>query len=57
MWYRRGDEVSDRQWRDALAIIIVQGPRLDHGYLAATATNVGVADLLERAYRDAGGPS
>ncbi len=54
LWYRQGGEVSDRQWRDALAIIIVQGPRLDHDYAAVTATAVGVGDLLERAYREAG---
>ena len=54
VWYRQGGEMSDRQWRDALAIIIVQGPRLDRDYAAVTATAVGVGDLLERVYREAG---
>ena len=55
-WYQ-GGEVSDCQWRDALAIIIVQGSRLDRDYLGAMSTEVGVGDLLEPAYREAGGPS
>ena len=53
VWYRQGSDVSDRQWRDALAIVIVQGPRLDRDYVAATATEVGASDLLERVYREA----
>lgn len=51
-WYRRGGEVSDRQWRDILGIIRVQGPRLDRSYLDANAPRLLVEDLLARALRE-----
>jgi len=47
-WYRRGGEVSDRQWRDVLAIIALQGEALDRGTLKRWAPVLGVSDLLER---------
>ena len=51
-WYRRGGDVSDRQWRDIAGIVRVQGDRLDRQYLRANAVVIDVADLLERALAD-----
>jgi hypothetical protein len=48
-WYRMGDEASDRQWRDILGIILVQGDGLDESYLRHGARTLDVSDLLDRA--------
>ena len=53
-WYRLGGERSERQWRDVLSILVVQGDRLDEAYVTTMASQVGVADLLDRARREAG---
>ncbi len=52
-WYRRGGEVSDRQWRDIAAIVRVQGSRLDRQYLRDNAAALAVEDLLTRALEEA----
>jgi len=52
-WYRKGGEVSDRQWRDLLGVLKVQADALDGAYLEYWAKELGVADLLRRALREA----
>jgi len=51
-WFRLGNETSDRQWRDVLGIVLVQGQALDQTYLKQGAARLGVADLLERALEE-----
>ena len=48
-WYRLGGEVSDRQWRDILGVMNVRAGDLDLAYLQRWATELQVAELLERA--------
>jgi len=49
-----GGGVSERQWRDVLGVLNVQGERLDVAYLRRWAATLGVADLLEQALAQAG---
>jgi len=51
-WYRLGNEVSDRQWRDILGVLKVQAGRLDTKYLHQWATALNVFDLLQRALEE-----
>jgi len=52
--YRMGGDASERQWRDMLGVLKVQGERLDLAYLRQWAAALGVADLLESALTEVG---
>jgi len=52
VWYKLGNQVSDRQWSDILGILNVQGSGLDHAYLDQWAPLLNVYDLLLRARRE-----
>jgi hypothetical protein len=51
-WYWLGGQASDRQWRDVLGVLKVQGQRLDLAYMRHMAAGLGVQDLLERALEE-----
>lgn len=48
-WYEMGHHVSDRQWRDIIGVLKVQGDTLDFRYLRHWAAELKVSDLLEKA--------
>lgn len=54
IWYRLGNEISDRQWRDLVGVLQVQGGRLDRAYLERWATELGLEALLREALDEAG---
>jgi len=53
-WYRMSDGVSDRQWNDVLGVLKVQKQLLDIAYLEHWAAKLQLADLLQRAFDEAG---
>lgn len=57
VWYRLGDEVSERQWNDALGVLRIQGAALDLSYLQRWAEPLGVLGLFTHALRATNDPS
>jgi hypothetical protein len=55
VWFRHGGGVSDRQWRDVLGIMKVQGDRLDWDDLRTAAEEAGLREALEQARAEATG--
>jgi hypothetical protein len=53
-WYRRGGQVSERQWRDVLGMLKVQRDCLDGEHLRRWASALQVRDLLEKAFEESG---
>src|SRR5580658_5788545 len=52
VWYKRGGQISDRQWSDILGVATTR--QLDREYLREWAPRLGVGDLLERLFDEAG---
>ncbi len=52
-WYRRGGEMSERQWQDILGVLKICAGELDLDYLHQWAGELNVGDLLERALKEA----
>lgn len=48
-----GGEVSERQWRDSLGILKTRAGELDLDYLRKWARELKIADLCERALKEA----
>lgn len=56
VWYKMGNQVSDRQWGDILGVLNVQGDALDQEYLDRWAPLLDVSSLLLRARSERRGP-
>ena len=54
IWYRMGNQVSDRQWRDVLGVLKVQDQKLDFNYLKQWGERLNLVDLIAQALQDAG---
>ena len=51
-WYRLGDEVSERQLSDVIGVLNVQEYSIDRAYLEKWAAELGVADLLQKVWKE-----
>ena len=54
VWYRMTKNESQRQWRDVLGVLKLQGDRLDFDYLQKWGVELSLSDLLETAYTESG---
>lgn len=54
LWYRMGDGMSDRQWRDVQGILKRNGKRLDIAYLEKWTGELGISELFDRARAELG---
>ena len=53
-WYKSAEQSLSNQWNDVLGVLKVQGIKLDLDYLKMWAKELGVSELLERAFVDVG---
>ncbi len=48
VWFRKGNETSERQWLDILTVLKLQAAVIDAAYIAEWAATLDVLDLWER---------
>jgi len=53
-WYESGGRASERQWLDVLGVVKVQGDSLNKEYLKHWSGEIGVFELLRKAFREGG---
>ncbi|MGE0325763.1 MAG: hypothetical protein AB7K71_00935 [Polyangiaceae bacterium] len=56
VWYREGQEISERQWSDVQGVLKVQADRLDREYIRKWASELGISELTQRALSDVASP-
>lgn len=54
LWMSVGENMSDRQWRDVVGVLSANRDSIDLDDLRSTAAELGLADLLVEALRQAG---
>jgi predicted nucleotidyltransferase len=52
IWYRSGNEASEVQWRDVIAILRSRRMDIDINYMKTWAETFSVSDLLDRAIKE-----
>jgi hypothetical protein len=51
-WFDRGGRTSERQWSDIIGVLRVQGEALEVDYLKRWAEDLGLTELLDRAFEE-----
>lgn len=54
VWFRMTARESQKQWRDILGVLKLQGEKLDFGYMRQWGETLGVLEELQRAFIEAG---
>jgi hypothetical protein len=49
VWYKSGNQISEKQWSDVIGVIKIQGNDLDRTYLKKWSTYLDIRYLLEKA--------
>ena len=54
-WFRKGGEVSERQWTDVIGVLRTLAEAIDSSYMEELAAELGISDLLKRAQTEVAG--